>query len=391
MPRPDIHPLPVDHVDTAARRRIGGLKWHLNGGDMLPAWVAEHDLGAPPAVAERLRELVDGGAFGYHTTGDEVGAAFARWAKTRHGWAADPDLIVPTANVLQGIWTCIEAFTDRDAAIVYSTPVYPPFLDAPPTTGRRAVDWPMVRTESGWRYDLDALEHLLEADPGIGLLLLCHPQNPTGLVFTEDQLVRIVELSDEHDLLVVSDEIHSDLVHPGSTHIPMLTIPGASSRTVTVTSGVKTFALGGLRCAVAVCGDERLHAGFSSVPAELRGGPNRMGCEATIAAWDTGSAWTDGLLALLDSHRHHLHERLAAELPEVAMFLPQSTFVAWLDMSAHEPGENPARWLRRLTGVACGNGPEFGPGGADHVRLTFGTSTELLDEMVDRIVAGLHG
>ena len=154
-------------------------------------------------------------------------------------------------------------------------------------------------------------------DPGIGLLLLCHPQNPTGLVFTEDQLVRIVELSDEHTLLIVSDEIHSDLVHPGSTHIPMLTIPGASSRTVTVTSGVKTFALGGLRCAVAVCGNERLHAGFSSVPAELRGGPNRMGCEATIAAWDTGSAWTDGLLALLDSHRHHLHERLAAELPEV--------------------------------------------------------------------------
>ncbi len=365
------------------------VKWTRYPDGVIPAWVAEHDLGPPPSVTERLRQLVDLRAFGYHTAGDEVGPAFSRWATKRHDWTPEPELVATTANVLQGIWASVEAFTEPDSGIVYTPPVYPPFLDVPPTTGRRAVHWPMLRTDDGWRYDMDGLPGLLEADPGIRVLLLCHPHNPTGRTLDEAELRTIVDLAHEHDLIVVSDEIHSDLVYPGAAHIPMLTVPGASSRTVTVTSGVKTFALGGMRCAVAVFGDEELYGRFTSIPSELLGAPNRMGCEATVTAWETGADWTDDLLALLDANRRHLHARITAELPDVGMFLPESTFVAWLDLSALQPGDHPSRWLRHRTAVAAGNGPEFGPGGEGHVRLTFGTSTELLDEMVDRIVDGL--
>jgi len=246
-----------------------------------------------------------------------------------------------------------------------------------------------VYDENGWGYDIDDLQTLLEADSEISLILLCSPHNPTGRLFQHHELVRIVDLAHEHDLLIVSDEIHSDIVYPGSTHVPTLTIPGADSCTVTVTSGVKTFALGGLRCAVAVAGNDRLLGQLQGIPTHLLGGANRMGCEATITAWETGGTWVDSLLELLDKHRHHLVFRLQSELPKIGVDLPRSTFVAWLDLGSFSPGERTAQWLRKRTGVACGNGLEFGPNGRDHVRLTFGTTTTLLNEMIDRLVVGL--
>ena len=219
--------------------------------------------------------------------------------------------------------------------------------------------------------------------------MLCHPHNPTGRVLTDDQLARIVDLANEHDVVIASDEIHSDFVYPGATHRPLPLIDNAAERTVVLTSGVKTFAMGGLRTAVASFADEHLHARFAEVPAELLGGVNRLGCEALIAGWDTADDWVDALVALFDLHRHHLVERLADELPEVRLHLPESTFLAWLDLSAFVPGDRPGRWLRERTGVACKGGPPFGAGGGGHVRMTFGTSTAVLDEMLDRLVAGL--
>jgi len=381
VPSPDLTP--------AGRRRLGLAKW-TEYGDAMGAWVAEHDLGAPPAVYQRLRELVDGGALGYHNAGPLVVPAYARWVEARHGWRPDPDLGLPTVNVLQGIWACIEAFTGPGDGLVITPPVYPPFHDAAPTTGRRAVHWPLVRDDDGWRYDLDALDELLASDPGIRLLVLCHPHNPTGVMLTSEELARIVAAATAHDVLIVSDEIHSDLVYPGSTHVPLLTVPGAEACTVTVSSGIKTFALGGMRCAVAQCADAGLHERLAAVPHLTIGLANRLGCEAAIAAWDTGAAWVDDLLVTLDANRRRVVDRLHAECPDVRVDLPASTFLAWLDLSAYGPGARPARWLRERSGVACGNGPRYGPGGDGHVRLTFGVTPDVLDEMLDRIVDALR-
>ncbi len=210
-------------------------------------------------------------------------------------------------------------------------------------------------------------------------------------MLTAEQLARIVELALEHDVLILSDEIHYDLVHPGAVHVPTLTVPGAESCTITITSGIKTFAIGGLRCAVTVCGDEALFDRLAHVPQNLLTVPNRLGCEAAIAAWDTGDEWVDNLKGVLDANRHRLIDRLGAELPDVGVHLPESTFLAWLDLSAWSPGDRPSTWLREHTGVACESGPKFGAGGEGHVRFNFGTSPEVLDEMLDRLVAGLGG
>ena len=382
-------PLLIDHVDIDRKVGSGGYKWTYRAPRWIPAFVAEHDLGPFPAMTERLREVVEQGGFGYHTTVDHMIEAFCAWSARRHDWEPDPGLVVANASVLQGVWSCVEAFTEPTGAVVLTPPIYFPFNDIGPTTGRRTVDWPLVRNEDGWHYDLDHLAHLLAHDPGIQLLLLCHPHNPTGRTLAFDQLAQIVDLATRYDVVIVSDEIHADFTFPGSTHVPMAIVPGAASRTVTVTSGIKTFAIGGLRVSVTAFADEGLFTRYRRIPEHLLGSPNRMGSEAAATGWELGDEWVDQLVSLFDRHRHHLVERLAEEAPEVRVHLPQATFLAWLDVSAYAPGDRPGRWLRDQTGVDCKDGPLFGQGGEGHARMTFGTSTALLDEMIDRIVDGL--
>ena len=386
----DPSPILIDHVDIDQKVGSGGYKWTHRAPRWIPAFVAEHDLGPFPAMRDRLREVVEQGGFGYHTTVDHMIETFCAWSARRHGWEPDPDLVAANASVLQGVWSCVEAFTEPTGAVVLTPPIYFPFNDIGPTTGRRTVDWPLVRNEHGWHYDLDHLAHLLANDPGIQLLVLCHPHNPTGRTLAVDQLAQIVDLATRYDLVIVSDEIHADFTFPGSTHVPMAIVPGAASRTVTVTSGIKTFAIGGLRVSVTAFADKSLFARYRHIPEHLLGSPNRMGCEAAAIGWELGDEWVDQLVSLFDRHRHRRVERLAEEAPEVRIHLPQATFLAWLDVSAYAPGDRPGRWLRDQTGVDCKDGPLFGQGGEGHARMTFGTSTVLLDEMINRISSGLQ-
>ena len=378
-----------DHVDIARKVASGGYKWTHRAPEWIPAFVAEHDLGPFPAMRNRLREVVDLGGFGYHATIDHMIEAFCGWSTRRYGWTPDPALTVPNTSVIQGVWSCVEAFTEPTGAVILTPPIYFPFNTIGESTGRRTVDWRLIKDDNGWHYDLDGLAHLLADDPGIQMLLLCHPHNPTGRVLTTDQLTRIVELASEHDVVIVSDEIHADFTYPGATHVPLAAVPGAASCTVTVTSGIKTFAMGGLRASVASFADEDMLVRYRRIPEHLLGSPNRLGCEAAIVGWEEGDTWVDQLVALFDHHRHHLASRLADELPDVRMHVPQSTFLAWLDLSALGPGDRPGRWLRDRTGVDCKDGPLFGPGGEGHARLTFGTSTAMLDEIIDRLVSGI--
>tara|TARA_B100001250_G_scaffold67328_1_gene53838 strand:- start:1672 stop:2817 length:1146 start_codon:yes stop_codon:yes gene_type:complete len=377
------------NFDLEDRYKAGLRKWDKYGPGFIPAWVAEHDFGCPPAVHERLSHVLSLGAFGYHDEDRKLGESFAFWADSRNSWKLNPERVIPTVTVLQGVAACVEAFSSVGDGILYNTPSYPPFLDLPSHAKRRSVEWPLIKSESGWHYDMDSLEKILKADRDIRILLLCNPHNPTGVVLKESELSQIVNLCHKYNLTLLSDEIHSDFIYKESSHIPTLTIDGADSVAVSLTSGAKSFALAGMRCAVAVPGNDILKKKLLEVPKFLLGGANRMGCVATIGAWETGHDWMDELIRTLDDRRLHLKSRLDGEIPEIKMFLPDSTFLAWIDLSEFNPGEKPAKWLREKTGVACGNGPDFGSGGENHVRLTFGTSANLLDEMIERIIKGL--
>lgn len=381
----------VDHADEAAKRAGGNLKWGLDPPDVLPAWIAEHDLGPPPVVRDALRRLADLPDVGYSRRAVDLGAAFADWCEGRHEWRPDPELVVPTADVLQGIWAVVAAFSEPGEGVITTPPVYPYFHDVAPSLGRRSLECPLRHDTDGWRLDLDDLAGLLDREPAARILLLCSPHNPTGHLYSADDLQAMVELARRHDLILISDEIHFDLVYPGGRHQPTLALPGAAEVTVALYSAGKAFAVSGLRAAIAVFGSSELRARFdSAMPAHLLGGVGRAGVEAAMVAWQQGAEWLDELVALFDRHRQLLVDVLATELPAVGCHRPVSTFLAWLDLSAFDLGSDPAARLTETARVRTSEGHEFGTGGEGYVRLNFGTSTALLTEILDRLVGTLR-
>ena len=381
----------TDWVDESAKRAGGNLKWGVDPPGVLPAWIAEHDLGPPAAVRAALRRLADLPDVGYSRRAADLGGAFADWCRLRHGWRPDPNLVVPTADVLQGIWAVVAAFSEPGDGVITTPPVYPYFHDVAPDLGRRSLECPLRLTAGGWRLEPDDLATLLRRERAARVLLLCSPHNPTGHLYSREELRVIVELTRRHEVILVSDEIHFDLVYPGGRHFPTLALPDAAEHTVALYSAGKAFAISGLRAAVAVFAAPALHDRFNrAMPPHLLGGVGRAGVEAAMAAWQHGAGWLDELVALFDRHRRMVVDVLATELPAVRCHLPASTFLAWLDLSALDLGPDPAARLVATAGVRASEGHEFGTGGAGHVRLNFGTSTSVLQEILDRLVNALR-
>jgi cystathionine beta-lyase len=381
-------------MDIGQKRGNRNAKWSKHGAEALPAWVAEHDFRPPPAVTGAMEATIDRGDFGYHDLEDDVGEAFADWAARRYGWSPEPGFVHTCVDVLQGVTAAITALAEPGAGVILTPPIYHIFLQICPTARRRQLEWLMrYDADEGWTLDPDDLEALVRREPDARVLLWCHPHNPTGLVADTEVLTRIVELAHAYDFYVVSDEIHADLVYDDSSarFTPMLSIPGAAERVVTVTSPAKTFAMSGLRCAVMAYGDRDLRRRVRDAhPPLLLGHAARTGIDATVAAWRHGAAWADGLLAHLDGLRAHLGARLDREAPEVVFHRPDSTFLAWLDVSACGLGDAPAARLLRDAGVAASEGTEFGANGHGHIRLNYGTPVEVLDEILDRLVPCLR-
>ena len=382
------------NVDAALKRGNRNAKWSKYAAETLPAWVAEHDFRPPPAVLHAMRTTIDRGDFGYHDLEDDVGTAFARWSGERYGWSPDPRFVHTCVDVLQGVTAAVTALAEPGEGVILTPPIYHIFLQICPTARRPQLEWPMrYDRDHGWTLDPDDLEALVRREPGARVLLWCHPHNPTGWVAPTAVLERIVELAHAYDFYVVSDEIHADLVYRDSSSpfVPMLSIPGAAERVVTVTSPAKTFSISGLRCAVMAYADRDLRRRVREThPPLLLGHAARTGIDATVAAWDHGAAWADGLVAHLTELRDHLTARLSAETPGVVFHRPDATFLAWLDVSACGLGDAPATRLLDDAGVALSEGIEFGTNGDGHVRLNFGTSQGVLDEILDRLTPCLR-
>lgn len=366
------------------RARTGG-KWRMFPPDVLPAFVAEMDFKVAPAVQSAIERFSEQQDYGYGQFTDPNGLfeAFAAWMSRRHGWELDPALTIATSDVVQGLVATLLAFSERGDGVIAQTPVYPPFLMSIKWTDRRLVDNPLV--DDGARYVID-FEGLERAANDAAVLFLCNPQNPTGRVFEQSELERVAAIAAEHNLTIVSDEIHADLVYPGRRHVPMETIAGAAARTVTLTSATKGFNIPGLRAAIAHFGSAELKGRFESRIAEhLLGGPNRIGIAATIAAWREGEAWLDEVMAYLERNRERV-ARWAAE-NRLGCHAPEATYLAWFDCRGLKLDEDttPQQHFLERARVALSQGGDFGEAGKGHVRLNFATSQELLEEILGRL------
>jgi len=268
--------------------------------------------------------------------------------------------------------------TESGAGIALHTPAYHPFLHSLTDMDRRLVHAP---------FEVDELREVIAAERPAALLL-CHPQNPTGRVFDRPQLEAIADIVEEFDLIVISDEIHSDLVYSPGRHIPFASLsPAMESRTITVTSTSKAFNLAGLRWAVMHVGIERFDTMLRSYPKHWFGSPNMFGVEAAVAAWTESDDWLAAVMGVLDENRHRLSELLDQYLPGALYRAPDATYLAWIDCSILGEGDAPFE-LFQSRGVELSPGTQFGAGGSGHVRLNFATSPSVLEQVVATMAGG---
>jgi cystathionine beta-lyase len=364
-----------------------GVKWGKYPPDVLPAWVADMDFKVAPAVQSTFERFVDQQDYGYGMPAglESLYETFARWMRRRHGWSPDPTLMTATSDVVQGVVAALVAYSDPGDGIIVQTPAYPPFLRVIAGAARRLVENPL-RLAGRFTLDVDGLR---EAARHGRVILLCSPHNPAGRVFESDELRQIAAIAEEHDLTIVSDEIHADITYDDARHIPMETI--AADRTVTVTSATKSFNIPGARAAVLHFGSPALKERFDKVfPDHLLGMPSRFGVDATIAAWSESEPWFDQVMQHLTLNRA-LVAQWAGSRNGIVHVPPEATFLSWLDCRELGLPGSPYDFFLESARVALSDGRDFGGPGVGHVRLNFGTSREILTEILARMSRALDG
>jgi len=372
-------------------RNRPGIKWERHGNDVLSAWVADMDVEVPDFIKQAVIERIEVGGLGYGFYDEPIPVleAFKSRMNTAFGWNVETEDVMRVHDVIQGLEWVLHTLTPPGSEIVVQTPVYPPFYSSVEGIGRKWVANPLLESEKGWALDFDHLAEVAKGD-NVSALLLCHPHNPCGYVMTPADLAQIIEIADANDLLVISDEIHCDLVYSPHRHVPTASISElAAQRTVTLTAATKTFNMAGLRMAFIHSSSRQYSPQLKEIRPRMIGGINGLGQVATVAGWEKGDAWIAELVAGLDHNRHLLAELLKEHLPEIRYRPPQATYLSWLDCRELDLGDDPAETFMSRGKVALNSGLDFGIEGTGHVRLNFATSPEMLTMIVERMASAV--
>ncbi len=376
-----------EDLDLNRLRRRRSEKWQLYPPEVLPAFVAEMDYDLAEPVLAALRTAIELSDCGYATpTG--LGETFARFAAARHGWTVDPGRVHLVPDVMAGVDALLQLATEPGDGVVINTPVYPPFFEHILGAHRRAVEVPLAWVDGRWELDFAGLEAAFAA--GARGYLLCNPHNPTGRVFSAADLGRIASLAEQYGVFVLSDEIHASLTLPGVHHTPFVSLGGvAAEQGVTLASASKAFNIAGLKGAVAVAGSASGQRLLDRLPSSCQFGAGLFGVLASLAAWSAGDEWLDALVAQLDHARTEFGRLLRQRLPEAGYVPPEASYLAWVDCSRLSLGPEPAEAFLDRGRVALGRGLNFGPPGDGFVRVTIGTSSALLADIVDRMAVAV--
>ncbi|TDX27911.1 cystathionine beta-lyase [Modicisalibacter xianhensis] len=373
-----------DFATSIDRRQYPSQKWQRYASDVLPLWVADMDFASPPAIVDALSKRVAHGVFGYGRTPDSLRQTLCEWSQQHYRWSIEPGWQLWLPGVVPALHLASLALTEPGDGVLTVTPIYPPFLKVAERTGRLAQTARLAEPVSageGWRLDRDALEAAIT--PETRLLLWCHPHNPTGRVWHHEELAIIADLAERHDLIVVSDELHCDLILGDERHRPLAAaFPDLAKRIITLWAPSKTFNTAGLTCACAVVPDGVLRRRLQEAMRGLVPDVNVLGLLAAEVAYREGEPWRQALLDVLRNNRACLGAHVA-QWPGVGYREPESTYLAWLDLREAGLGDSPQSALLDRARVALSDGADFGwPG---FVRLNFGTPTTQLQQALKRL------
>ncbi|WP_293448282.1 MalY/PatB family protein [Planktotalea sp.] len=354
--------------------------------DGISMWVADMDFRPPQCVSDAVAKMHEHGVYGYYGDDKPYRDAICWWMKTRHGWDVDPAGIFTTHGLVNGTSMCVDAFTKPGDGVVLFTPVYHAFAKVITAADRTVVECEMVNTNGRYELDFDAYDAQMAGTET--MLVFCSPHNPSGRVWTKAELQAVAAFAKRHELILVSDEIHHDLVFDGNSHIPMANITGIEDRLVMMTATTKTFNIAGGHSGNVIIADSDLRARFGARMMAMGLSPNSFGLFMAEAAYSPeGAVWVDDLVQYLDGNRKIFDAGINA-IPGLKSMNMQSTYLAWVDFE--DTGMSHEDFTRRVeqdARIAANHGPTFGTGGESFLRFNFATPRSRIIEAVERLQA----
>jgi cystathionine beta-lyase len=377
------------------RRGTHASKWDnmarlsgITAPDAIAMWVADMDFAAPPGVTSALTAEVGRGTHGYYADTGSWAAALADWMARRHGMKIDPATVSPTPGIVAGLGLILQAVTAPGDEVVVFPPAYHAFRKIIVANDRRILDAQLVERQGRYAMDLDALRDMLT--PRTKIVFFCSPHNPGGTVWSAEEIRSLAAFCAEQDLILISDEIHCDLVFDGARHTPTLSAaPEIADRLITCLAATKTFNLAGAHVGACIVTNPDLKRRLDArIGASGLGSYNLFGMVATEAAWRTGEAWLDALLPYLQKNRDLFDARIQAAAPGARSMHLDATYLAWVNfsgtgVSAKDVADRVADRAR----IFASPGPQFGPGGDTWLRFNFATPRPVLEEALGRLEA----
>jgi cystathionine beta-lyase len=353
--------------------------------DGLAMWVADMDFRPPEAMIAKVNSVAEKGIFTYFGNTSEYTKSIQWWMQTRHGWQVDEKAIFTTHGIVNAVAMCLEAYSKPGDGVVIFTPVYHAFSRIIRANDRVLVECPLAIADGMYQMDFDAWDAQMTGKERIAIL--CSPHNPGGRVWTRDELQGMADFARRHDLILISDEIHHDLVFPGQKHIAMpLVDPAIADRLVVLSATSKSFNVAGMHCGNAIIPDETLAAAFRKRIGQLSISPNSMSMHMTPALYSPdGAEWLDACCAYLaENHRVFLAGINA--IPGLRMMPMQGTYLAWVDFSGTGmTQEEIAARVAKDARIAASPGPSFGTGGESHLRFNIAMPKSRIEDALARM------
>lgn len=384
----------VYNFDRIPNRRIPGVvKWTYYPEDVLPMWVADMDFPSPKPVLDALRKALSHGVLGYEWASRELLETVAARMDHLYRWKVRPEWIVPMTGIVSGFNVAGRAFDSPKKGYLIQPPVYNEFHELKNNIGLVQIDAPLVETIRGniLHYEID-WDHFKKQMRKASIFLLCNPHNPLGIVYSRRDLLRMAETCLENNVLIISDEIHSELLLDKAKFTPMAKLSAEIAKnTITLIAPSKTFNVPGLFCGFAIIPDKTIYDQYVKVAQQLRIHVASLGLRAAEVAF-SGQCddWLTELRSYLTENRDFLVDYVTKNMPGVRITLPEATYLAWLDFTELKLEPSPFRFFLEKAKVALSDGAIFGENGKDHARFNFGTSRKILKQGLDRMMKALR-
>lgn len=375
------------------RKNINLTKWTIVSKDLLPMWVADMDFPAPKPILNALHKVLDHGVLGYELPGKILQETITSRMERLYGWKVKPEAVLAVTGIVSGFSVAARAFCSPQKGVAIQTPVYNEFHEVKNNVGIPQVDIPLVKSIKGnimkYEIDWDVFEKQVKK---ARIFLLCNPHNPLGIIFSRRELTRMAEICVKHKVLIVSDEIHSELLLDGKKFMPMAKISREIEKhVITLIAPSKTFNVPGLFCGFAIIPNRELREPFEKEINHLRLHVGSMGLHAANAAFSGQcDGWLDELRRYLTGNRNFLVEYVTKYMPNVCTTIPDATYLGWLDFTQTGIEGSPYEFFKSRAKVELSDGKIFGREGEGHARINFGTSRKLLKEGLDKMKKALN-